>query len=130
MEEDIPPPTRVVGVIRRSEEPSIFVPENDPGSGQWFYVNVPMIARACALPANTLYIEDINEDFNAINPYPVPKDVNKLIRYSVMPQDHLNYTLTWYALLGFHKYIFQPFPDTYIFHLAAMIHMLFSILHI
>ncbi|PKI77832.1 hypothetical protein CRG98_001796 [Punica granatum] len=26
------------------------------------------------------------------------KDVNTLIRSSVMPQDHLNYTLTWYSL--------------------------------
>lgn len=113
MEEDIPPPTRVAGVIRGSEDPSIFVPANDPKSGQWFYVDIPMIARACALPENTLYIEDINEDFSATNPYPVPKDVNKLIRYSVMPQDHLNYTLTWYALLlPVHKYIFQPFSDT------------------
>ncbi|XP_042379554.1 surfeit locus protein 1-like [Zingiber officinale] len=98
VEENIPPPKRVVGVIRGSEDPSIFVPENDPSSGQWFYVNIPMIARSCALPENTLYIEDINEDFSATNPYPAPKDVNKLIRYSVMPQDHLNYTLTWYSL--------------------------------
>lgn len=62
-----------------------------------------MIASTCGLPENTVYIEDINEDANATNPYPVPKDVNTLIRHSVMPQDHLNYTLTWYVvpLIGF-----------------------------
>ncbi|XP_042442584.1 surfeit locus protein 1-like [Zingiber officinale] len=98
VEEDILHPTRVVGVIRGSEDPNIFVPENDPSSGQWFYVNIPMIARSCALTENTLYIQDINEDFSATNPYPFPKDVNKLFRYSVMPQDHLNYTLTWHSL--------------------------------
>lgn len=92
------PPTRVIGVVRGSEKPSIFVPENDPSSGQWFYVDVPMIARACGLPEDTLYIEDINEDASATNPYPIPKDVNTLIRFSVMPQDHLHYTLTWYSL--------------------------------
>ncbi|WOK94663.1 surfeit locus protein 1 [Canna indica] len=91
-------PTRAVGVIRGSEKPSIFVPENDPSTGQWFYVDVPMIARACGLPENTVYIEDINENVSASNPYPIPKDVTTLIRYSVMPQDHLNYTLTWYSL--------------------------------
>lgn len=91
-------PDRVIGVVRGSEKPSIFVPENDPKSGQWFYVDVPMIARACGLPEDTVYIEDINEDANASNPYPVPKDVNTLIRFSTMPQDHLNYTLTWYSL--------------------------------
>lgn len=88
-------PKEVVGVVRGSEKPSIFVPANDPESAQWFYVDVPGIARACGLPENTIYVEDINENVNPSNPYPVPKDVNTLIRFSVMPQDHLNYILTW-----------------------------------
>ncbi|XVF61613.1 hypothetical protein PTKIN_Ptkin08bG0144600 [Pterospermum kingtungense] len=88
----------VIGVVRGSEKPSIFVPANDPNSGQWFYVDVPAIAVACGLPEDTLLIEDINENVNPSNPYPVPKDINTLIRSSVMPQDHLNYTLTWYSL--------------------------------
>jgi surfeit locus 1 family protein len=95
-------PTEVVGVVRGSEQPSIFVPANDPSSCQWFYVDVPAIARAAGLPENTIYIEEINENVNPSNPYPVPKDVNTLIRSSVMPQDHLNYTLTWYAFASFH----------------------------
>ncbi|KAF2317516.1 hypothetical protein GH714_023798 [Hevea brasiliensis] len=90
-------PVEVVGVVRGSEKPSIFVPENASSSGQWFYVDVPAIARACELPENTLYVEDINENVSSACPYPLPKDVNTLIRSSVMPQDHLNYTLTWYA---------------------------------
>ncbi|XXG56869.1 hypothetical protein AAC387_Pa03g4179 [Persea americana] len=91
-------PVKVIGVVRKSEKPSIFVPANDPSSGQWFYVDVPAIARAAGLPENTIYIEDTNEDISASQPYPIPKDVNTLIRHSVMPQDHLNYTLTWYSL--------------------------------
>ncbi|XP_024929832.3 surfeit locus protein 1 [Ziziphus jujuba] len=91
-------PVEVVGVIRGSERPSIFVPANEPSSSQWFYVDVPAIARACGLPEGTIYVEDINEDVNPSCPYPVPKDINTLIRSSVMPQDHLNYTLTWYSL--------------------------------
>lgn len=99
--QDQPPtlaPDKVVGVVRGSEKPSIFVPPNDPNSGQWFYVDVPAIARTCGLPEDTIYIEDINEDVNPSNPYPLPKDASTLIRSSVMPQDHLNYTLTWYIL--------------------------------
>ncbi|KAM2780864.1 hypothetical protein COP1_015958 [Malus domestica] len=91
-------PVEVVGVVRGSEKPSIFVPPNDPNSYQWFYVDVPAIARTCGLPEDTIYIEDVNENVNPGNPYPLPKDVNTLIRSSVMPQDHLNYTLTWYSL--------------------------------
>ncbi|XP_059642102.1 surfeit locus protein 1 isoform X2 [Cornus florida] len=87
-------PVEVVGVVRGSEKPSIFVPANDPSSCQWFYVDVPAIARTCGLPENTIYIEAINENVNPSNPYPIPKDTNTLIRSSVMPQDHLNYTLT------------------------------------
>ncbi|CAI9786910.1 unnamed protein product [Fraxinus pennsylvanica] len=88
----------VLGVVRGSEKPSIFVPANDPSAAQWFYVDVPAIAQACGLPENTLYIEDINDNVNPSSPYPVPKEANTLIRSSVMPQDHLNYTLTWYSL--------------------------------
>ncbi|KAK8709162.1 hypothetical protein V6N13_060191 [Hibiscus sabdariffa] len=89
----------VIGVVRGSEKPSIFVPANDPNSGQWFYVDIPAIAVACGLPKDTLLIEDINENVNPSNPYPIPKDVNSLVRSSVMPQDHLNYTLTWNCML-------------------------------
>lgn len=88
----------VIGVVRGSEKPSIFVPANDPNSRQWFYVDVPVIAVACGLPEDTLLIEDINENVDPSNPYPVPKGIDALIRSSVMPQDHLNYTLTWYSL--------------------------------
>ncbi|VAI08713.1 unnamed protein product [Triticum turgidum subsp. durum] len=95
IEKPVKPPVRVIGVIRGSEKPSIFVPPNEPSNGQWFYVDVPMIARACGLPENTVYIEDMNEDISASNPYPLPKDANALIHHSVMPDDHLKYTFTW-----------------------------------
>uniref|UniRef100_A0A3B6HNR1 SURF1-like protein n=1 Tax=Triticum aestivum TaxID=4565 RepID=A0A3B6HNR1_WHEAT len=98
IEKPVKPPVRVIGVIRGSEKPSIFVPPNEPSNGQWFYVDVPMIARACGLPENTVYIEDMNEDISASNPYPLPKDANALIHHSVMPDDHLKYTFTWYTL--------------------------------
>lgn len=91
-------PVEVIGIVRGSEKPSIFVPPNEPSSNQWFYVDIPAIACTCGLPEDTIYIEDINENVNPSNPYPLPKDVNTLIRSSVMPQDHLNYTFTWYSL--------------------------------
>lgn len=99
-------PTEVVGVVRGSEKPSIFVPANDPSSFQWFYVDVPATALAAGLPEDTVYIEDINENVNPSNPYPVPKDFNALVRSSVMPQDHLNYTLTWYVFASFDIQLF------------------------
>lgn len=97
--------TKVVGVVRGSEKPSVFVPANDPSSSQWFYVDVPAIASACGLPENTLYIEATNDNVNPSNPYPLPKDPSTLIRSSVMPQDHLNYTFTWYVCYPFNYLI-------------------------
>ncbi|CAA0807739.1 Surfeit locus protein 1 [Striga hermonthica] len=97
----LPPPivpTEVIGVVRGNENPNIFVPPNDPNSFQWFYVDVPALARVCGLPENTLYIEDINENVSPSSPYPIPKDVNTLIQFPVMPQAHVNYILTWYSL--------------------------------
>ncbi|EPS65769.1 hypothetical protein M569_09010, partial [Genlisea aurea] len=91
----------VTGVVRGSEKPTIFVPANDPETLQWFYVDAGEIARACGLPEETtVYVEEITtEDVGRGKPrYPVPKDANALIRSSVMPQDHLNYTVTWYTL--------------------------------
>ncbi|KAK1373122.1 hypothetical protein POM88_029315 [Heracleum sosnowskyi] len=77
--------TKVVGVVRGSENPSVFVPANDPSSSQWFYVDVPAIYSACGLPENTVYIEDTNDNVNPSNLYPLPKDPSTLIRSSVMP---------------------------------------------
>ncbi|CAL1369455.1 unnamed protein product [Linum trigynum] len=92
-------PVEVIGVVRGSENPSIFVPENDPSSGQWFYVDIPAIAATCGLPENDIiYVEDVHENVNPSCPYPLPKDVTALISSSVMPQDHLNYSFTWYTL--------------------------------
>ena len=88
---------KVVAVVRGSEKPSIFVPANDPSTGQWFYVDVPGIVHALGLPESTIYVEDVNENVKATKPYPVPKDVNSLISHSVMPRDHLNYAFTWYV---------------------------------
>ncbi|KAI4339042.1 hypothetical protein MLD38_024028 [Melastoma candidum] len=91
-------PLEDIGLVRGNEKPSIFVPANNLSASQWFYVDVPAIACAAGLPADTVYIEDADADVNPSCPYPIPKDINTLIRSSVMPQDHLNYTMTWRIL--------------------------------
>ena len=47
----------VEGVIRESEKPSSFVPENSPTKGEWYWVDVPAMARAAGLPPDTPLIE-------------------------------------------------------------------------
>jgi surfeit locus 1 family protein len=87
----------VRGVIRGSENPNMFVPDNVPSKGQWFYVDVPAMARTLDLPEDTVLIEVVQEPNKreGSETFPVPKDAKALLHSSVTPQDHINYALTW-----------------------------------
>ena len=43
--------------MRKSENPSTFVPKNVVEKGQWFWIDVPEIAAACGLGPNTPLVE-------------------------------------------------------------------------
>ena len=88
---------KVVGIIRASENPNMFVPPNEPSSGQWFFVDIPAMVSHAKLPENTLYIEALLENTETFQgqQYPIPKDPETLISSSVMPRDHLSYAITW-----------------------------------
>lgn len=43
--------------MRKSENPSTFVPKNDPEKGQWFWIDIPEIAISCGLAPDTPLIE-------------------------------------------------------------------------
>lgn len=123
---------RIEGVLRGSEHPNMFVPLNEPEASQWFYIDVPALARACGLPESTLLVEATAQEAvlsdrampahgaeneerkegvprgqpawvrelavgtgGAPGRFPLPRDVEGLVRMPVMPQDHLNYALTW-----------------------------------
>lgn len=115
------------GVIRYSERPSVFVPANCPEKGDWYYIDVPGLAVAMGLPKKTPLIEvltdehDIKQSGGKVNPtamdvlggrttmhaanaekdretYPLPKSLGDFRHFSVMPQDHLNYAITWFTL--------------------------------
>ncbi|CAL5222265.1 g4603 [Coccomyxa viridis] len=110
----------VEGVIRESEKPSSFVPENSPSKGEWYWVDVPAMARAAGLPPDTPLIEVVrSEDAgllhvnvpttmeilagrtrgpSAAQQYPIQREIGDLMNFSVMPSDHRNYALTWYSL--------------------------------
>ena len=42
---------------------------------------------------------------SAAQEYPVPREMGDLMRFSVMPSDHRNYALTWYALSAATAYL-------------------------
>jgi surfeit locus 1 family protein len=116
------------GVVRRSERPSMFVPENQPQRGDWYYIDVPAMAKSLDLPESTPLIELVTFDDDALmqyggkskatamdilggrttvrqiheekggEKYPIRKSLGDLQHFSVMPRDHLNYAITWFTL--------------------------------
>lgn len=44
-------------VTRVSEDPSSFVPQNNPKTGEWFWIDIPAMATALGLPADTPLVE-------------------------------------------------------------------------
>ena len=44
-------------VTRVSEDPSTFVPQNNPKTGEWFWIDVPAMAVSLDLPSDTPLVE-------------------------------------------------------------------------
>lgn len=90
-----PPGTvSVDGLLRLApaEKPGWFLPANDPGRGEWFWIDLPAIAQAAGVPeALPFYLEA----GPAPNPggLPVGGQANTELR-----NDHLQYAITWFAL--------------------------------
>lgn len=126
-EDETSRPVRLEGVVHYSENPSVFVPKNNPEKGEWHYIDVKALANAMGLPQDTPLIEVITPEedtrqapgkssptamdvlggrasLKAANEqkkseaYPLAKSIGDLRHFSVMPSDHTNYALTWFTL--------------------------------
>ncbi|DBB15985.1 TPA: hypothetical protein ACH3X3_003354 [Trebouxia sp. C0006] len=107
-------------VTRVSEDPSSFVPQNNSKTGEWFWIDIPAMATALGLPADTPLAEAVsiadqqpasngspttmdvlglrtNRPLNEES-YPITRSVSELMTFKVTPNDHRNYALTWYTL--------------------------------
>ena len=121
------PITSIRGVVRYSERPSRFVPDNCPRQRDWYFVDVSGMAKAMKLPDSTQLVEVVTTSDQLMQyggkakasamdilagkttvrqirgerdeeRYPIPKSLGDLQHFSVMPRDHLNYALTWFSL--------------------------------
>ena len=84
----------VDGLLRLApaEKPGWFIPANDPARTEWFWIDLPVLARTADVPeALPFYVEA----GPAPNPggFPVGGQAN-----TDLPNDHLQYAITWYAL--------------------------------
>eukprot|EP00899_Mesostigma_viride_P015480 jgi/Mesvir1/23933/Mv10708-RA.1 len=94
-----PPSTVTIqGVVRAGEKPSLFVPPNDPAKGTWFWMEVPALCKAAGLPEGSLLVEAVATDGDAVDTLPLRKPLDDFLRFSVMPDDHVQYAATWFTL--------------------------------
>jgi surfeit locus 1 family protein len=90
-----PPPEGAVtleGLVRRHEARGMFTPQNAPEKNQWYWWDVPAMARAAGLPdgaAPMLTVDQI---------WPVPPDLQPLTPVLNLSNRHLGYALTWFGL--------------------------------
>lgn len=82
----------VVGLVRASQQKAAFVPENDPAANAWFTRDLGQIADARGLTRVAPFYVDAQEGATA-GDWPRPGGT-----ILDLPNNHLNYALTWYGL--------------------------------
>lgn len=87
---------RVVGLLRipPSVKPSFFLPDNRPDLNLWFWVDLPAMTKAAGVADPVAFYVDADK---TPNPGGWPK--GGITRLD-LPNDHLQYAITWFALAG------------------------------
>lgn len=84
---------RIPAVLRVSTQRTRFMPDNDPRRNVWFSYDLPAMAAALGVPALAPFYLEASLD-------PAPPEGAPLggqTRFQ-LPDNHLGYALTWYAL--------------------------------
>lgn len=87
----------VAGVLRLppTGKPNWFLPDNRPDLNHWFWVDLPAMAAAARLENPAPYYLDAGK---APNPGGWPLGGSVLL--PELPNNHLEYAITWFALAG------------------------------
>jgi surfeit locus 1 family protein len=80
------------GTLRWPAERAWLQPENEPDKNFWFYMDLPAMAAHAGVAANTRYYVEASA---LPNPGGLP--IGGQTRVD-LPNDHLHYALTWFAL--------------------------------
>ena len=82
----------VEGYLRVPPGQGWFVPDNEPAKNFWFYVDIPAMAQHAGLADVKTYVLEAGPAEN-LGGYPVGG-----ITQFDLPNDHLQYAITWYAM--------------------------------
>ncbi len=85
--------TTIEAIKRNGEFKTSFMPENDPQTNHWYYMNVPEMAAWT--DAKDLLVESIMDGKMTTNVVPVPRRSEAEVR---IRNNHLEYAITWYGL--------------------------------
>ncbi len=116
---------KTIGVVRKGDRKGYFTPENVPEKNVWHYVDVRGIGEHLGLVVGKRSqrsddgVDEIgvaNEDEggkDAFVPYvqlitpvgavasrqqPIPVDEEEIMTFAVLPEQHLQYSMTWFSL--------------------------------
>lgn len=86
--------TTVTGILRPGHEPNWLTPDNQPEKNFWFWIDLPAMARAAGAEGQGVTEAYLEADATP-NPggYPIGGQTR-----TELPNDHLQYAITWYAL--------------------------------
>ena len=88
----VPGTVRIEGVVRLSGAKGAFTPANEPGPNLWFYPDIAQMAAAAGLlRVRPVFVEAGPEP----NPGGLPIGGQTALD---LPNDHLQYAITWYSL--------------------------------
>ncbi|HEY7610106.1 MAG TPA: SURF1 family protein [Alphaproteobacteria bacterium] len=82
----------VEGYLRVPPGQGWFVPDNEPAKNFWFYVDIPAMAKHAGLADVKPYVLEAGP---AENPGGYP--IGGITQFD-LPNDHLQYAITWYAM--------------------------------
>ncbi|HEY3916967.1 MAG TPA: SURF1 family protein [Stellaceae bacterium] len=89
---EIAGPTAVTGLLRLPEPAGWFTPANEPQRNSWFSIDIPAMAQAAGVGSALPFYVDAGKTPNAGGWPQGGQTITEL------PNDHLQYAITWYAL--------------------------------
>jgi surfeit locus 1 family protein len=87
-------PVTVTGIVRIPRRPGLAfaLPDNKPAENVWLWLDLPLIAESVGITPLAPFVIDADT-----TPNPGGLPVGGQTRLEV-PNDHLQYAITWYAL--------------------------------
>ena len=87
-------PTAVTGILRPGHQPSWLTPDNQPDTNFWFWLDLPAMALAAGADGRAVTEAYLEADATPnAGGFPIGGQTR-----TELPNDHLQYAITWYAL--------------------------------